>query len=56
MLAKLPEGCQSFSLVNLDENEGWLDLLDIVDASKDDDVVVILPHETMKGSTVTAHV
>jgi hypothetical protein len=31
---------KSFSLVNLDENEGWLDLLDIVDASKDDDVVV----------------
>ena len=30
----------SFSLVNLDENEGWLDLLDIVDASKDDEVVV----------------
>ena len=29
-----------FSLVNLDENEGWLDLLDIVDASKDDEVVV----------------
>jgi hypothetical protein len=31
---------KSFSLVNLDENEGWLDLLDIVDASKDDEVVV----------------
>jgi hypothetical protein len=31
---------KSFSLVNLDENEGWLDLLDIVDASKGDDVVV----------------
>ena len=31
---------KSFSLVNLVENEGWLDLLDIVDASKDDDVVV----------------
>ena len=31
---------KSFSLVNLDDNEGWLDLLDIVDASKDDEVVV----------------
>jgi hypothetical protein len=31
---------KSFSLVNLDENEGWLDLLDIVDASEDDEVVV----------------
>jgi len=31
---------KSFSLVNLDENEGWLDLLDIVDASKNDEVVV----------------
>jgi len=31
---------KSFSLVNLDENEGWLDLLDIVDASKDNEVVV----------------
>jgi hypothetical protein len=31
---------KSFSLVNLDENEGWLDLLDIVDASKGAEVVV----------------
>ncbi len=31
---------RSFSLVNLDENDDWLRLLDIVDASKDDKVVV----------------
>jgi len=40
---------KSFSLVNLDENEGWLDLLDIVDASKDDELSSIPPQETMRA-------
>ena len=34
------QNVKSFSLVNLDENEGWLDLLDTVEASKDEEVVV----------------
>ena len=45
---------KSFSLVNLDENEGWLDLLDIVDASKDDEVVAVVADGGGDGAALEA--
>ena len=39
---------KSFSLVNLDENEGWLDLLTLWMRARTMKLLSIPPHETMR--------